>query len=247
MANILTWAFEKIPEWSCKNSIREWLAFGKIVPNFVSDLSPLKGYELHRQLRQADVVVDAGAYPGDYTVFAAERVGPKGKVIAFEPNPENRKILIKNIRARGLNNVIIVPKGLGSEDGAKLQMMMDGLHSTIHSSFEYNEENFIHICTLDAELKRLGIKKIDVIKMDIEGEEVKALLGCEQTLLHNNVYVAIATYHLWPANPIFRTTLPVRQILGQWGYETTVGFEKHLTTYGRKPFNLDVVKLGGKK
>jgi hypothetical protein len=59
MANILTWAFEKLPERPYKNKVREFLAFSKWVPKFVQDLSPIKGYELHRKLREGDYVIDS--------------------------------------------------------------------------------------------------------------------------------------------------------------------------------------------
>jgi FkbM family methyltransferase len=211
------------------------LAFSKWVPKSVQDLSPIKGYELYRKLREGDYVIDCGAYPGDYAVYAAKKVGPKGKVIAFEPDPNNREILIRNIKAEGLKNVLIIPKAVGARDGAKIQMVSDGLHSfNLNQSISYDPDDYIEVCTIDAELKRQGINKIDVIKMDIEGEEVNALRGCRETLKKNNIYVTVATYHKWPEQPFFLTTMPVRQILGECGYHTLVDFEKHLTTYGKK-------------
>jgi len=100
---LLSNAFEKMPELAVKNDIRYFLAFNKIVPKFVQDLSPVKGYELYRKLKLGDVVVDAGAYPGDYAVFAARKVGKAGKVICFEPDSKNRRILRKNLEKEGLS------------------------------------------------------------------------------------------------------------------------------------------------
>jgi tRNA G46 methylase TrmB len=77
----------------------------------------LKGYLADYQLRPGDVVVDCGAYIGEFTLYAAEAVGPAGKVIAFEPDPENMKALKANIALNRLKNVTVMEKGLWSRDG----------------------------------------------------------------------------------------------------------------------------------
>jgi len=268
MANFLTKLFEKLPEWPIKNSIRYFLAFNPLVPKFIQDLSPIKGYELHHKLQPGEVVIDAGAFPGDYTIFAARRIvdtsdsKKSGVVIAFEPNADNRKVLEHNLKAFKLTNVIIVPKGL-SDVNQDIVMLKDGLHSknikkkdekiideedgsqTLESNFEIGTTK---VCRLDDELKQLGIKKVDFLKMDIEGEEVKALQGAVETLKNNNMNVAIATYHTFEPMekiremtgpfkdilPQFNTTIPVQMILAKCGYQTKVDFMKHTTTYGWK-------------
>ena len=226
---MITKIFEGLPEIPAKNKLRYFLAFNPIIPKSIQDLSPIKGYELHRKLKKGDIVIDAGAYPGDYTIYAAKKVGETGKVIAFEPNPTNRIVLERNIKAFGLKNVIVVPKGLGETDGVKLQMAMDGLHSNAHMSQEEDEEGFIHICTLDAELKRLGISRVDVIKMDIEGAEIKAIQGCVETIKNCKPYILIASYHLVDGKV---THLFLKKFLEEKGYHVIADFPKHLTTYG---------------
>ena len=226
---MITKIFEGLPEIPAKNKLRYFLAFNPLIPKSIQDLSPIKGYELHRKLKKGDIVIDAGAYPGDYTIYAAKKVGESGKVIAFEPNPTNRIVLERNIKSFGLKNVIVVSKGLGETDGVKLQMAMDGLHSLAHMSQEEDEEGFIHICTLDAELKRLGISKVDVIKMDIEGAEIKAIQGCIETIKNCKPYFLIASYHLVDGKV---THIALKNFLEYNGYHVIADFPKHLTTYG---------------
>jgi FkbM family methyltransferase len=227
VGKILSVAFEKLPELSLKNDLRYFLAFSKLVPNFVSDLSPVKGYEMHRNLQEGDVVVDAGAYPGDYSVFAARKVGKTGKVICFEPDARNRRILQKNMEKEGVN-FIIVPKGLWNEN-TKLKIgEFDGLHTALSADIGSTE---IEVVRLDDELKALGINKVDVIKMDIEGAEIEAIQGCKETLKKNNVYVAIASYHI--VNGV-KTAGYMEKYLQDLGYEAKSDFNKHLTTFGWK-------------
>ena len=70
------------------------------------------GFLKKYKFREGDIIIDAGAYFGYFTILAAKKVGKTGKVIAFEPDPRNYKILQKNVAAAGLNNVIIVKKAL---------------------------------------------------------------------------------------------------------------------------------------
>ncbi|MDO8460312.1 MAG: FkbM family methyltransferase [Nanoarchaeota archaeon] len=225
---LLAKIFEKIPERPIKNDIRYFLAFNRFMPSLVTSISPVKGYELYYNLKEGDVVVDAGAYPGDYAVFAARKVGPKGKVIAFEPDEKNRKILARNLAKDKLNNIIIVPKGLWSKKTTLKFSDSDGLHTTIFSDIGSQK---IDVVKLDDELKKLKIKKVDVIKMDIEGAEVEAIKGCKKTLQENKVKVAIASYHIVDGK---RTSYIMEDYLSKLGYNVKSDFPKHLTTYAWK-------------
>src|SRR5260370_13819735 len=61
-------------------------------------------YERHCSLEPGDVVVDCGAYIGDFTTRASRQVGPQGLVLAFEPNPRSDALCAKNILANRLTN-----------------------------------------------------------------------------------------------------------------------------------------------
>lgn len=225
---LLSKAFEKIPERPIKNDLRYFLAFNKLVPNFVQDISPIKGYELHYHLKLRDIVVDAGAYPGDYAVFASRKIGKTGKIICFEPDEINRSILKKNLEHEGKNNFIIIPKGLWNKNTRLTFKSSDGLHSTL---FSKNGESKIEVVKLDDELKKLGINKIDVLKMDIEGAEIEAIQGAIKTLRSNNVKVMIASYHMVEGK---RTSYFIEDFLSSLGYNSLSDFPKHLTTFGWK-------------
>ena len=220
LANI----FIKLPEWPIKNDIRYFLAFNKLIPNFISNLSPIKGYTLCYNLKPGDVVVDVGAFTGDYTIFAARKVGQTGKVIAFEPDKKSREILARNISHEKLDNVIISPKGLWHENTRLRFESNQGVKSTVFSD---NAESYIDVASLDDELKKLGIKKIDVIKMDIEGSEIKAIEGAQQTLKQKPVLI-IASYHIVDGK---KTADYFEKYLPKLGYEVKSVFPTHLTTF----------------
>ena len=70
-----------------------------------------------RQVKKSDVAVDVGANIGYYTILLADKVGKTGKVYAFEPDKINFEILLKNIKANNLENVIAVNVAVGSKNG----------------------------------------------------------------------------------------------------------------------------------
>jgi len=218
-------AFLNVPEWPWKNELRRWLGFSRCVPNFIQDFSPLKGYERVDQLRPGDIVVDAGAYPGDYTLFAAKQVGSLGKVIALEPDPENRKVLQRNVDHSGFQNVTILPFGLWDTE-TSLSLDSDGVASSLsHGSAEIST---IPVKPLDAIVQDAGLEKIDVLKMDIEGAELHALKGAEKTL-RSCRYVCVASYHIVDGET---TATRVEKILKASGFDVKTGYPKHLTTTG---------------
>jgi hypothetical protein len=66
-----------------------------------------------KALRPGQCVVDIGAHVGFYTVLAAERVGPSGRVIAFEPDPGNRALLEANVRDNALTQATVMARRWG--------------------------------------------------------------------------------------------------------------------------------------
>ena len=224
IGHLLARFFEIFPEISLKNNIRYFLAFNRYVPRFISDTIPIKGYELNYKLKPGDVVVDAGAFTGDYTIFAAKKVGKLGRIIAFEPDKNNLKILAKNIKHEKLNNVVIIPKALWSENTNLKLEKLNGLHSSISQIGSLN----INVARLDDELKKMNIKKVDFIKMDIEGAEIEAIKGAIHTLKRLKPQLAIASYHLVKGKP---TAVFLESFFKQIGYNVKSDFPKHLTTY----------------
>ncbi|TAJ32208.1 MAG: FkbM family methyltransferase, partial [Reyranella sp.] len=70
-----------------------------------------------RVLKPGMTFIDVGANDGYYTLFAARRVGPAGKVVAVEPSSRERAHLQRNLGRNGLENVHVVAAALGAEPG----------------------------------------------------------------------------------------------------------------------------------
>ena len=77
-------------------------------------------------------VVDIGANIGYYTLLAAELVGEKGKVFAFEPEPSNYDLLLRNVEINGYKNVTVVRKAVSNETGeSSLFLSQKGFGNTV--------------------------------------------------------------------------------------------------------------------
>jgi FkbM family methyltransferase len=121
-------------------------------------------------------VVDAGAHVGLYTVLAAPRCA---HVVAFEPDPYNFRALRAN--AEQLPNAHLVDKALSDSVGATTFYVTP---STIGSSLierDGGEPQQVQTTTVDAELAGREINSL-VLKLNIEGAELRALEGARETL-----------------------------------------------------------------
>ncbi|MFP3133370.1 MAG: FkbM family methyltransferase [Nitrososphaeria archaeon] len=114
-------------------------------------------------VKNTDVVLDAGAFVGDYTVKVARKAK---EVVAVEPLPWAFKILKENVEINQLKNVVLVNKALYSVDGVKLNISDEGTGSKLS-----DEGIKVETTTIES----LG--KFSVVKMDIEGAEGKVVKG----------------------------------------------------------------------
>jgi|GEM_PF-336959 len=149
-------------------------------------------------VKPGDVVLDIGANIGYYTLIFARLVGEHGHVYAFEPDPTNYRLLKKNVRANGYNNVTFIHKAVAETSGPlKLYLCPDNKGD--HRIFESEDSRDaipIEAVTLDEHFANYD-GRIDFIKMDIQGSEGRAVQGM-QNLLKKHQNIKIIT-EFWPA------------------------------------------------
>jgi len=91
-----------------------------VSPTLLRDgyFEPYETTLIESEIRPGDVVLDIGANIGYYTLIFARLVGERGRVYAFEPDPTNFRLLKKNVRANGYQNVIFVKKAVADSSGS---------------------------------------------------------------------------------------------------------------------------------
>ena len=145
---------------------------------------------LRRVIPHDGVVFDVGAHAGQFTKLFAN-LAPAGRVYAFEPGSYARLILRAAARANGLGNVQIVPLALGERSGvAVLTVPVKrsgsygfGLaHLGDGSGAGAAETELVGLATLDEVVAALHLDRLDFIKADIEGYELRLVEGARKTL-----------------------------------------------------------------
>jgi FkbM family methyltransferase len=148
-------------------------------------------------LRPGMVVVDVGAHVGYYTVISAQGVGPTGRVVAFEPEPENRQLLRRNIAANRCGNVEVVPKAVMNQPGSVTLWLASGNlggHRTT-SSWAGERSLAVEATSLDAFFAREAVA-LDIVKIDVEGAEWQVWQGMQGLLRWQRIRRVFV--EIWP-------------------------------------------------
>jgi FkbM family methyltransferase len=128
-------------------------------------------------------VVDVGANIGYNTVYAAQRVGPTGRVIAIEPATDNVRILRDNVTANALGNVAVHMAAAGRAHEQRA-LFLRGDVSAVNSLFE--ESVYATVTGVEqvrvVPLDDLVEGEADLVKIDVEGAELDVVAGMERLL-----------------------------------------------------------------
>jgi len=199
-------------DWKATGVIREWIYkrtnSGELVasdyfdvklkvPGHDMGLAPglLGGYYEKLQLsifeelsKDSKVVIDVGANIGLYSLIAAKTNPKAGRVFAFEPVPSNVKLLKSNIKLNpeSSSKITVVPSALG-EDDRTIEIFISKKSVGNHSvgggrGRGYGDATQVAQTSLDNFTKRQKLKKVDLIKIDVEGYDGYVLKGALKTI-----------------------------------------------------------------
>jgi FkbM family methyltransferase len=144
-------------------------------------------------------VVDVGANFGWHAVHLAKRVGPGGRVLAFEPIPATFAELVANVELNGATNLEARPMALGPvEEVVGIYLPASDLGAGAASQhLDLGERIQVPMVPLDVFLAREGVDRVDFIKTDIEGGELDMLKGARDLLArcHPAILVEIVDIH----------------------------------------------------
>jgi len=146
------------------------------------------------------VVLDIGAHIGYYTLQTAARVGSRGQVHAFEPVGYTFARLKKNVLLNNFTNVF-VNRYIVHDNCGKKKIFISDEKNTGQSSVIKPVENItrrveIAKCiTIDEYINQRELSKIDVVKIDVEGNELSVLKGMRNLLESQNHLNIIVEIH----------------------------------------------------
>jgi FkbM family methyltransferase len=176
-------------------------------------------------LHEGDVVLDLGANVGAYTLRAARKVGPGGRVVAVEPLSEAVELLRRNIRHNRFANITVIEAAVCDRDGDTVIHVGPRLNSASLVK-KAGAPRTIRAVTVDRLVADLGLPRVDVVKMDIEKAESLALAGMRMTIER---YSPLC---------LFENSTAARATLEGLGYETGTFTRAGIWARGEHGLNL---------
>jgi len=142
---------------------------------------------MNQHVKPGMVVLDIGANIGYFSLRLSSLVGVNGRVIAFEPNPVVLDELKFNLALNGTKNVDVVASALAESDG-EAEFCFPEIGMEAHGSlrpndtFKVQKRSVVKVARLDSILEAKGIRKVDFVKIDVEGAERLVIRGGERLL-----------------------------------------------------------------
>lgn len=165
-----------------------------------------------------EVFIDAGAYNGDTAIgFACWSADSYSKIWCMEPDPVMYEITRETLKFKGITKVSVINKGAWNTT-ERISFTMDNTSGS--SKIAESGTSVIETIAID---ELLNEEEATYIKMDIEGAEYEALLGCKKTIEKYRPKLAICIYHneddLWKLPYHIATNYPWYKLyIRHYGY-----------------------------
>jgi len=135
---------------------------------------------LSARLRADDVLIDVGANIGYFSLLAATRVGPNGRVVAIEASPSIYERLSENIQLNGDRNIRAVHAAAADTRGRLRLFRAPAFNlgaSSIYADVGYEDEGEVDAYPLHQLLTTDEIRRARIVKVDVEGAETGVIDG----------------------------------------------------------------------
>jgi FkbM family methyltransferase len=170
---------------------KKWIVGSSTNGCWFGSLEYKKQQRFNATVASGNVVYDLGANVGFYTLLASVLVGKSGHVYAFEPLARNISYLRKHLAMNSIENCTVVEAAVASTEGYS-QFDPSPTHTNAHLA-QMGQE-IVRTVTLDSLVSRGEIRPPDVVKIDIEGSELQALEGFQQTITKHRPIIFLATH-----------------------------------------------------
>jgi len=150
--------------------------------------------KLRKHLKPGMIYVDVGTNIGWHLLNASYLVGPKGKVVGFEPSKNIYATLQRNINLNQNNNISTYNIAVGDKDEVlelvRIDHGNDGA-STLHPkkgvNFDHDDKELVEVRHGNNLFDALNLRHIDLLKVDVEGHEISVLKGLSSILQSGRV------------------------------------------------------------
>ena len=204
------WPLRHITNWTIRKLLPKQIQFGEAIvvlnPNdpVVSGALHFGVYEkaetrfFESSCRGGMTFLDVGANIGYYTALAARAVGPNGKVVALEPDPESYSYLEKTIDANSAGNVKSF-RVAASDAPANLPLFISKDNrgdNRLYASADKRPQIEVEARPVGELLTENNISTVDLIKIDVQGYEPKVIAGLSETIARSPNLTILTEF--WP-------------------------------------------------
>lgn len=140
-------------------------------------------------LKEGMVMIDVGANDGLFTIFGASQVGQNGHILAFEPSTREVSRLQANVQINHhLKNITIIAKAASNKMGlAQLKISEyghEGQNTLGNFAWAVQQAGVetVETCCLDLLPEVRALHRLDFMKIDVEGAELKVLQGAQEII-----------------------------------------------------------------
>lgn len=186
------WLYNRLEDWRSKlvlvNMLYNWITLDLNFLREMKEANFTDYFDLDLvKCGDNEVVVDLGTWIGDSTLNYIKTYGKYKKIYCYEIDEMNMNQAKKNLA--GYPNIEFRRKGAGSKNGTMyIQRYKDQSCNKVVAT---NTGKEIEIVSIDTDIR----EKITLIKMDIEGGEQDALLGCKRHIEAEAPKLLISVYH----------------------------------------------------
>jgi FkbM family methyltransferase len=186
----------------------------------------------HYQTNNQPILVDVGAHVG----YVSRQFADKGwKIIAFEPEPDNRHDLENNLKK--YPDVTIIPKAVSNQDDQSVVFYVSSEYWGIHSLKPFHETHqpklTVQTTRLDTALKKLNITDVTLLKIDTEGADFLVLQGFDFNQIKPEI--VMCEFADDRSVPNFGCSHhDIAKYMREQGYEVFISEWASITEYGRK-------------
>ena len=175
-------------------------------PNGITRYDALQVQLFSNGIEEGDFVVDIGAHCGQYSILMSAMCGLTGQVIAFEPDPYARELLLQNLRLNPQIKRPIVESCAVSDAAGEALLFSKGGNSQSSlarsgvefSAVDKSEEIRVALVALDEYLQEHQWPMPRWVKIDAEGAEIRILHGAPQVLASEAGIICELHPYAWP-------------------------------------------------
>lgn len=201
--------------------------------------------ELYQLLSKNDTVLDVGANFGETTLTMASFTGPKGHVYSFEVMPDTFKQLTKNVNLNPQfeDRITLINKPVADSSGNIFSFKRPKNNFGNTRLFASTSSELTESITLDDFVEQNKIRKVDLIKIDVEGFERKVIEGALQLISTHKPKVHFEVNQNYIDNSDVEWIFNQLHQLGYSFYKNTVHIENRISSTDELSMHQDIIAL----